>query len=623
MSALDWIQAGAVATHGTVVEPCNYTNKFPQARLHYWYARGFSAGESFWASVQAPYMGIFVGDPLCAPYAVPAELTASMQPGFPVSGSIGLSVTGRASSAEHPLSRVDLYVDGIKDRTVTNLTPRAGTEIKITLNGTHVTAEVQSGDGLYGAVERIADAVNSSNLGVEATARADRLQLRQEALGQSASNWSVSAMTTNSSAPPYLDVRVAHTGFLQSVYFAKEFLLLTGAAASGDTVRAVVTRLDGVRVTNEVVASSNTTTKSLMTNLMAAVNSDPLLQAANGCQIREYDYAQRYPFNNRGEAYLVARTNGWEGYNLHVDFDVTGTGLNDTSFSSQFDWNKDVLSARATAFFTVGTTHLVANAFLDTTNYADGPHELTWIAYEGTAVRTETRQQIPLIVSNTSLSVSITSPPRYHLVSMGQIVTVDVSAVSGATVTSIVLMAEGKAVEEATASSGSFTLATTNYGPGALSLFARAYDTAGAVAQSSDQVLRITRDTDGDNLPDWWEWENFASLTNYAGGDNPDGDKADNRSEYLADTDPQNPMNYFEITDIDFPGSSETVSLSFVSSPMRKYAVQSTPSLVATGLLWKPETGSGFWGESNNTTWRKSSAATNQSLFYRIETQVP
>ncbi len=71
---LDWIDAGATATYGTASEPCNHLQKFPHPQvLIQAYAQGVSALEAYWHSVAWPAQGVFVGEPLAAPFApVPA-----------------------------------------------------------------------------------------------------------------------------------------------------------------------------------------------------------------------------------------------------------------------------------------------------------------------------------------------------------------------------------------------------------------------------------------------------------------------------------------------------------------------------------------------------------------------
>ena len=70
MSALEWIASGATASYGTVSEPCSHPQKFPHPQLlllHY--LQGASAIEAYWKSVAWPQQGVFIGEPLAAPFA--------------------------------------------------------------------------------------------------------------------------------------------------------------------------------------------------------------------------------------------------------------------------------------------------------------------------------------------------------------------------------------------------------------------------------------------------------------------------------------------------------------------------------------------------------------------------
>ncbi|MFV8816539.1 TIGR03790 family protein [Haliea sp. E17] len=69
MSAMDWLEAGATGSYGTVVEPCNFPAKFPHpARLMEQYLGGRTLLEAYWKSVLSPGQGVFIGDPLAAPF---------------------------------------------------------------------------------------------------------------------------------------------------------------------------------------------------------------------------------------------------------------------------------------------------------------------------------------------------------------------------------------------------------------------------------------------------------------------------------------------------------------------------------------------------------------------------
>jgi len=70
MSAIEWIASGATGSYGTVSEPCSHPQKFPHPQvllLHY--VQGASLIEAYWKSVVWPQQGLFIGEPLAAPFA--------------------------------------------------------------------------------------------------------------------------------------------------------------------------------------------------------------------------------------------------------------------------------------------------------------------------------------------------------------------------------------------------------------------------------------------------------------------------------------------------------------------------------------------------------------------------
>ena len=72
MAALEWLRQGATASYGTVSEPCNHLGKFPSPAVFLdHYLRGDSILEAYWKSVAMPGQGLFIGEPLAAPYRGP------------------------------------------------------------------------------------------------------------------------------------------------------------------------------------------------------------------------------------------------------------------------------------------------------------------------------------------------------------------------------------------------------------------------------------------------------------------------------------------------------------------------------------------------------------------------
>ena len=69
MSSLRWLEAGATGSYGTVIEPCAFTQKFPRPDIVITrYLDGETLLEAYWKSVAWPGQGVFIGEPLAAPF---------------------------------------------------------------------------------------------------------------------------------------------------------------------------------------------------------------------------------------------------------------------------------------------------------------------------------------------------------------------------------------------------------------------------------------------------------------------------------------------------------------------------------------------------------------------------
>jgi len=623
MSILDWILHGYSGSYGTVVEPCLFAEKFPHPLYHFWYARGFNLGESLMMSVQNPYQGIIVGDPLCAPYTSPSSIFFSgLTNDAVVSGMISLTGMVVSSDGAAPMTRMDWWMNDRFKRTITNVPPAPGNQISVTVNGTSRTFTVKGGDSLYSVVTGLVEVLNQPPLpGVKAFGFGDRIEFRQTNLGESAAGWVCeAAITPGTAAVVTVSAHVPFTNFVETILPAREGITLSGASKSGDVVRAIITRLDGLVVTNEYTVTANATPRAtIIIGLGNSIILNTNLQSSTGCFVKNVK-----DFNGTTEAWFYSRTNTWEGHNLFIDYQVvpvSGSTLSGPNFSDNFNDNAEVLGARANIFLSTGFTQLYGVVSVDTTNWPDGPHEIVLAAREGTGVETETRGSLNIHVDNHDLECAIDAPVHgiYRLKS--GVLTVDVSTVvSVGTVTQMMLFAEGKPVATGLTASLSAEVALANYGAGPLNLQAQAWADAVRSTLSSFTSVQLYSDTDGDGLSDQWEFQNFVSNTNFSGANDVDGDGYSNYEEFIADTQPTNSASYLAIRSI-----TDEVAVQFPASAERRYRIQLNDSDLISGL-WYPA-GSFFTGSNDVISWSDTTSnappATNMFRFYAVEPSLP
>lgn len=619
MSILQWLAAGAAGSYGTVVEPCNYPQKFPAARLHFWYERGFSLAESFAMALHSPYMGVTVGDPLTAPYAVlPLVSVSGLVAGAVVTSDVAVVFHASTTGLAGRVSKLDAFVDGRFVATVTNIPPTPGNTVTVTIASSTRSHTVKTGDSLADVALGLAAQLNAGPpISCTATAYGDRIQLTQKTLGASGAWIHVSASFGQGTAGVCtISARSVFSNLLESSAAARESLLLAGNPVSGDVVRAAITRLDGAVVTNEVVAGASSTSYSLLQALTANINADPLLAGSSGCRA---DWLRVIDTTNV-EVWLIARTNGWQGHNAQVKYSVItnlGSTLNSSySLTDNFNDNGSALAARAAIFLTEGATNLQSAWTLAVTNLPDGPHELEVVAYEGSVVRSQGRARLPFTVKQHDMTCALTNPPAGRYVFRGSLPTVEVAVVSPSSVTQVEFFAEGKRVSSTSAPPYDFVWATTNYGAGIVGLQAVARDTRGLAACSEIIPISLYSDEDGDGLPDQWEYRMLGSRTNSTANADPDGDGQDNLAEFLADTDPQNFLSRHEIRALD---AAAGVQLLFPATNTRSFIVEVADDL-GLANLWSSATNSVF---TTNGLAIWPDAATNGIRFYRVRASLP
>lgn len=476
---LDWMAIGATASYGTVAEPCNYLAKFPDPLLGFYYARGFTIGESYAMSVEAPYQGLFAGDPLAAPFAASPMMTVTSHTPYQiVTGTIPVQVSAAARSNGAPAAGLDLYLDGRFQTNLVMVSPTRNNQLSVAVgNRTNTATVTPVNDTLFDAVGALADDINSDPAQiVSATAHGDRLELIYKQFDHAGDNVQVSASVSQGTAAALtLGVGLAATHLVPSIYPARKGLYLatqtSAGANAGDTITNIITLTNGVAVTNILVATQGEKPTNLLERLRSAINTNDILMATNGVR---YDRLANSP-NYFGA--FFARTPGPDGAGIQIDYSVSAvsntTGLKTNyNFSAFMQDRPDDIRPRASILFHVRPTNgvLAATAAFDTTTLADGVHTLDFVARDGSAVAAQSRFTLPLVVANTSCVFTVSSahgtsspPGGLYLHPPGTALTNSVSAPAAVGGTQIVCTGWAMPGNDPTnGSSTNFTMTVTN-----------------------------------------------------------------------------------------------------------------------------------------------------------------
>jgi uncharacterized protein (TIGR03790 family) len=409
---LAFLNAGATGTYGTVAEPCNYTQKFPDALVYFYQDRGFSMAEACYQSVLNPFQGILVGEPLAAPFAHPGTADwSSLANGAVLSGVAGLNLTFSAAATNLPLGRVDVFLDGTFSQTITNLPPAAGNALSVTLNGSLTSYTVPANATVASVVTGLGAALNarSGSTHVQAYPTGDRIELQSLTESAPGASVTLSASAAIGSAAHLTTLLTpARPTFLDTTAFGYLGVLASNTPVVGDWLQLVFTKTNGTHVTVGVTNTvPGTTLATLTTNLVSLVNATPALESADGVQA--LDYFDNTPYGVVVVQFnLYARSPGWPASQIQVAFTASPNLLALPTGNNRLQGNLTDLRPRNHLYVSSGATSLPASFALDTTHLPDGFHQLTAVGYEGTSVRTQTRVSRTVQVRNTALAATFT-----------------------------------------------------------------------------------------------------------------------------------------------------------------------------------------------------------------------
>lgn len=410
---LEFLSAGATGSYGTVVEPCNFTDKFPDPQNYFYQSRGFSLAESYYQSLVAPYEGLLVGEPLAAPFAQPGSGTWTGLAGNAVlTGVTNLAVQFTASDAQHPLQQVDLFVDGVFFQTITNIAPQSGNVLNVSLNGNATSNIVAAGATIKSVTSNLVTTLNGivyqNKTHVKAIDHGDRIELQSTAsYTTTGAQISVSVSSANPSGALTTFLRASSANpvnFLDSIAAGVITYTLAGTnLLASSTLSLTVTKTNGALVSLSVTNSSGGTVTQLAQQLITAINNSAALQGADGLTGADLVADSG---STLAQFDLLANAPGFAAAQIKANLGSLGVVVSPLGSSTLTDNSSD-LEPRNHLYVTAGATNLALNFPFATTNFANGYHELAAVAYEGSHVRTQTRATQTIIISNSPLTATL------------------------------------------------------------------------------------------------------------------------------------------------------------------------------------------------------------------------
>jgi hypothetical protein len=140
-----------------------------------------------------------------------------------------------------------------------------------------------------------------------------------------------------------------------------------------------------------------------------------------------------------------------------------------------------------------------------------------------------------------------------------------------------------------------------------------------ATAQVQTDSIQKGLDSNGDQIADAWELQNFNTINIDVNAD-PDGDGVANLDEYLAGTDPIDPSSNLKITAYNFSSGGGVASFTWDSVLTRSYYMEKTTSLMPTNWV---DSGRGLIAPAGASTSGSFSDTDAPMRFYRIRAVRP
>jgi hypothetical protein len=307
-----------------------------------------------------------------------------------------------------------LFVDGILQQTLTNIPPGRSNVLNVTLNGQSLNYLIPLGATLKSVATGLTDVLNaaSNTTKVVAISHGDRIELQsfdrsklgsQIPLAVSNSVGAGTALTTS--------LVSSRTNLLDTVTAGIRGFIVSGTPVSNSFIYTTITRTNGTQVSVGVTNSAgNLNLTQLAQQFLNAINATASLQGSNGLTAQDLITDSTGPTPPpEVEFNFLANGIGWNAAQIQAAI-ITSPELAVSPVGTvALDQNLNDLQPRAHLYVTAGLTNLPLTFTFNTTTQADGFHELTAVAYEGSHVRTQARVVRSLVISNSPLSATLTT----------------------------------------------------------------------------------------------------------------------------------------------------------------------------------------------------------------------
>ncbi len=253
-------------------------------------------------------------------------------------------------------------------------------------------------------------------------------------------------------------------------------------------IQFTFTKTNGQVVVVGVTNLSGGNSVALASSLCTAINANSALQGSDGVVADDYalDQFANFTFN------LYARSPGYPAAAIQVSAQVYPMSyyFAVAPSLSTLTYNLSDLRSRNHLYVTAGASSLALTFPLDTTTLADGYHQLTAVAYEGSDARTQTPATLPVQIHNSSLSATLTLLDLTNSAPVQGTYHIQVAATNA--VNLITLYSTGGAIGAVTNQSiATFTVAGTNLWAGLHPFYALVKATGGLVYRTGTQWVQL------------------------------------------------------------------------------------------------------------------------------------